>query len=104
MRRNETVEQRSPTAADIENTAATDVEAVCEQIEFSSLCIRQRLVGGLPQRTRVHEVLAEPQREEVVREIVVMGDCGRRGTGGAEGRRVDHDYTGDGPPWSAVSS
>src|SRR5262249_18519870 len=67
------IEQRSPAAADVEHVLATDGELARKEIQFPLLRGFESLVRivGIPERTRVHQVVAQPDRKEVVGEIVV---------------------------------
>ena len=78
------IDQRSPAAADVEQSlACAQVELPADQLELGVLRRIQRLVMAREVRARVRHAVVEPQGVEVVAHVVVGADCGH-----VPGRRV----------------
>src|SRR6516164_6862053 len=91
------VEERPPSAADVEDAATAHPQAVREEVELAVLRLGERItvVSGLPPTAGIHHVRAQPDPEEVVGEVVVVPDRARRGA-----HRGQPLGAGHGPLWT----
>ena len=70
-------DQRTPATAHVEQSpVAPQVELAADHVEFRGLRIVQRLAVVAVERRRVRHVLVQQQPIELVREVVVVRDCG----------------------------
>ncbi len=65
----------APAGADLEDVVGRrEVELAAERVVLCVLRLAQRGVGTLPARGRIHHRVIEPEGEEVVGKVVVLGD------------------------------
>src|SRR6516225_6317788 len=97
VRADKAVEERPPSAADVEHAPTAHPEAVREEVELAVLCPGERIavVPGFPPAAGVHHVRAQPDPEEVVGQVVVVPDRARRGA-----HRGQPLGAGHGPLWT----
>ena len=74
-----TSREAPPAAADLEHVVVgAELELLADAAAASALGVRERLVVALEDRARVGHRLVEEEREEVVAEVVVVGDVAPR--------------------------